>query len=292
MEDPATPTLNRAERAHEHGLAWVGRFVGQIRPRVSLASGSLFVLLTLFLPIGFEACGPARRGHELMNGKGDWPTLMGLASSVAGRDFYALVLLVAFFTLIMVTASAVRPDLIHNSALIPRMTLLTGAISLFLVCDVTLLLAALSGDKAGPAALLPVVLSCLAPGIFWPRKGFAAWISVLVISGTSLLIVDRLGLQIAEPINWIVITLETIYALIPLGLWFRYGLSSRPEVRARWKTVQRGLVALYFFAVLGNIWFLGIAISEDLWGFVPCYLGIHLMSLGYWRLGVIPSRPL
>lgn len=284
MPNATTSARSRIERAYERGSAWTQRLILQIRPRVSLASGSLLVLLTLFLPIGYEACGPPRTGYELMGGKGDWPTLMGIASSRAGRDFYILVILLASFTLLLVLASAVRPGVMRSALLIPRLAFLAGTISLFLVCDITLLLAALSGDQAGPAALLPLAASCLAPGIFWSRKGFAAWISVIVITGSLLLIADRLGASIGEPLNWIVISMETLYALIPLALWYRYGFSSRPGVHARWESIRRGLVALYLPAVLGNLWFLGIVVTEGLWGFVSCYFGTHLMALGYWRL--------
>jgi len=284
MADSNATARNRTERAYEHGQAWASKILALIRPRVSLTTGSVLVLLTLFLPIGYEACSPHRTGYELMGGKGDWPTLMGIASSAAGRDFYFLVFLLASITLLLVLASAVRPGITQSKSLISRLALLAGSVSLFYVCDITLLLAALAGDQAGPAALLPLAASCLAPGIFWSRKGFAAWISVMVITGSLLLIADRLGASIGEPINWIVIAAETVYGLLPLGLWYRYAFSSRPEVRARWEVIRRGLVALYFFAVLGNFWFLGIVVKEGLWGFVPCYFGIHLMALGYLRL--------
>lgn len=284
MTNSIASALDRIERAYERGNAWTQKLLVQIRPRVSLFSGSVLVLLTLFLPIGYEACGPRRTGYELMRGKGDWPTLMGIASSAAGRDFYLLVILVASFTLLLVLASAVRPGVVRSKFLTPRLALLAGTISLFLVCDITLLLAALAGDQAGPAAIVPLIASCLSPAIFWSKKGFAAWISVIVITGSLLLIADRLGASIGEPINWIVIAAETVYALLPLGLWYCYGFSSRPEVRARWETIRRGLVALYFLAVLGNLWFLGITVTEGLWGFVACYFGIHLIALGYLRL--------
>ena len=83
---------------------------------------------------------------------------------------------------------------------------------------------------------------------------------------------------------------ESAYAVLPLGLWYRCAFSSRPEVRAQWEVIRRALVAFYFPAVLGNFWFLGIAVQEGLWGFVPCYFGIHLIALGCLRL-VKESRP-
>ena len=284
MPNATTTARSRIERAYERGSTWMEHFIVQVRPRVSLASGSLLVLLTLFLPIGYEACAPQRTGYELMHGKGDWPTLMGIASSAAGRDFYSLALLSALFTLLLVLVSAVRPGVTQSKFLMPRLALLTGSVSLFLVCDVTLLLAALSGDQSGPAAILPLAASCLAPGILWSRKGFGAWISVMVITGSLLSIANGLGASIGEPFNWVALAAETVYALLPLGLWYGYGFSSRLEVRARWEVIRRGLVALYFFAILGNLWFLGIVVKEGLWGFVPCYVGIHLIALGYLRL--------
>jgi hypothetical protein len=281
----------RIERAWERGHAWSHKLVAQIRPGVSLLSGSVFVLLTLFLPIGYEACGPPRGGYEMVGGKGDWPTFLGISSSAAGRDFYVVVLLLASSTLLLILVSGLRPGVLRNKILVSRLALLAGTVSLFLVCDVTLLLAALSGDQSGPAALIPLLASCLAPGVFWPRKGFVAWISVMLITGSLLSIANGLGASIGEPINWIVIAAETVYALLPLGLWYRFGCSSRPEVRARWEVIRRGLVAFYFFAILGNFWFLGIAVKEGLWGFVPCYFGIHLMALGYLRLKQEPMLP-
>lgn len=80
------------------------------------------------------------------------------------------------------------------------------------------------------------------------------------------------------------LTAGAVYALVPLGVWYWYGFSSRPDVRARWEVIQRGLIAFYIPAVLGNFWFLAIAVREGIWGFLPCYFGIHLIAIGYRRL--------
>jgi len=290
MPNAITTARYRIERAWERGHAWSHKLVAQIRPGVSLLSGSVFVLLTLFLPIGYEACGPPRTGYEMVAGKGDWPTFLGVSSSAVGRDFYMVVLLLASCTLLLILVSGLRPGALRNKALVSRLALLAGTVSLFLVCDVTLLLAAISEDQPGLAALIPLVASCLCPGVFWPRKGFIAWVSVIASTVSLLFILDALGLLDGR-INWVLLATEAVYAVVPLGLWYTYGFSSRPEGRARWEIIRRGLVAFYVPAVLGNFWFLGIAVKKGLWGFVPCYFGIHLIALGYLRLKQEPMLP-
>ena len=71
-EEPLKHAVQLMERGEAEGRA----FLTRIRPRVSLAGGGILVLLTLFLPVGYEACGPKRRGYELVQGKGEWPTYL------------------------------------------------------------------------------------------------------------------------------------------------------------------------------------------------------------------------
>lgn len=283
MPNATTTARSRIERAYERGNAWTQKLLVQIRPRVSLASGSLLVLLTLFLPIGYEACGPRRTGYELMAGEGGWPTFLCISYTPLGQDFYRLVLLLASFTLLLALVFSLRPGVMRNRLLAERLVLLSGALSLFLVSDTTALLAVTAGDQASPAAFIPFIASCLAPGLFWPRRSFLAWVGVIASAVSLLFILDILGMSDGQTM-WILLGTGVIYSLVPLGLWYRYGFAPRPEARAQSEVILRGVVAFYFPAVLGNFWFLGVAIKEGVWGFVPCYFGIHLIALGYLRL--------
>lgn len=55
----------------ERGERLTSSLTSRIRPRVSLASGSILVILTLFLPIGYNACGGPNKGYELIQGNGE-----------------------------------------------------------------------------------------------------------------------------------------------------------------------------------------------------------------------------
>jgi hypothetical protein len=267
----------------EGGERGVGALLSRIRPRVSLASGSILVLLTLFLPIGYEACGPERRGYELVQGSGEWPTFLGvLVSSQAGQDFYILVLALAAFTAILVLLSFVKPDLCRKPPLTHRLFTLTGTASLFLMSDVILILP-FAEERYGWAAFGLGLISCLSPGLFWPRKIVGGWLSSLAIPISLFFIADSMRWWDGDGKTGLTYTFVGLYALVPLGVWW-FGGSSRERNPSQWIRIRRGLSSFYLPAVVGNIWFFVVAWREGLWGFVPCYCGIHLMAIGYMRL--------
>jgi hypothetical protein len=74
------------------------------------------------------------------------------------------------------------------------------------------------------------------------------------------------------------------YFVVPLGLWWRFNISARGVVRADGNAMRGGLVAFYFPAVVANLVYFNVARKEGVWGMVPCYFGIHLITLGYMRL--------
>lgn len=85
--DPITPTPPAsgsnlrptwASRAIDTGQGIAHHLLTPLRPRVSLASGSVLVLVTLFLPIGYDSCGPKTKGYELLRGNGAWPSFIGI----------------------------------------------------------------------------------------------------------------------------------------------------------------------------------------------------------------------
>jgi hypothetical protein len=82
---------------------------------------------------------------------------------------------------------------------------------------------------------------------------------------------------------WFMLGIWVIYGLGPLALWWTHE-SGRRALGAEWSDLRRGLTAFYFTAALGNLWFVFIAWQEGIWGFIPCWFGIHLIAVGYMRL--------
>jgi hypothetical protein len=274
-----------ARQVAERGERLASSLTSRIRPHVSLASGSILVLLTLFLPIGYNACGGANKGYELIQGKGEWPSFLGVfVSSTAGRDFYLLVLLLAGLTAIFVFLSGLNPRLSRRRTLPRRLFLLAGTMSLFLISDLFSALIAYDQPYSSLAVALGLV-SMLSPGLFWPKKMFWGWLSAVAISISLAFI--------AQALNWpdrgvtkigIEVLFLVAYFVVPLGLWWRSNISARGVVRAHWNPIRTGLVAFYSPAVVANLFYFNVARKEGVWGMVPCYFGIHLIALGYMRL--------
>jgi hypothetical protein len=281
-----------AAQVAERGECLASSLTSSIRPRVSLASGSLLVLLTLFLPIGYNACGGPSKGYELIQGKGEWPSFLGVfVSSTAGRDFYALVLLLAVLTTIFVFLAGLKPELVRRRTLTHRLFLLAGTLSLFLISDLFLPLIAYDEPYSSLAVALGLV-AILTPGFFWPKKMFWGWLSAVAISVSLAFI--------AEALNWpdrgvtrigIALLFSGACFLFPLGLWWRFNVSAREVVRADWNPIRGGLVAFYFPAVVANLVYFNVARKEGVWGVVPCYFGIHLIAMGYMRLAKKSEEP-
>jgi hypothetical protein len=259
------------------------RVLSPLRPRVSLASGSVLVLLTLFLPIGYQSCGPETKGYELLQGKGDWPTFMGVfLSDFSGPVFYGFVLLLAAGTAVLTAISLWKPDLLWTHSIRRPLFIISGTLSLFLVSDV-IALVPMAADTYGGIAAGLIVVSCLVPGKFWPARIFWRWIGLMAIAVLIFLGLSAMKWIQGDVPAWFMLGIWVIYGLGPLGMWWTHA-SGRRAFGAEWSDLRRGLAAFYFTAVLGNLWFFYVAWREGIWGFVPCWFGIHLMALGYMRL--------
>ena len=281
--DGIDPGIPWPSRIVETGAGLARRTLSPLRPRVSLASGSVLVLLTLFLPIGYESCGPEAKGYELLQGRGDWPTFLGVfLSDYFGPAFYGSVLLLAAWTFVRTLISLLKPDLLRNRSLTRGLFVASGVLSLFLISDVMLLLP-MASDEYGAVGGALIAVSCLMPGKFWPRRIFWRWFGALAISASILAGSAALNLLQGDTPLWLLLGIAAIYALVPLALWW-IRLSGRRKTESAWNDIRRGLIAFYFPAVLGNLWFFFTAWREGIWGFVPCCLGVHLMALGYMRL--------
>ena len=81
-----------------------------------------------------------------------------------------------------------------------------------------------------------------------------------------------------------------LYWIVPLALWYRFGLSRRIPMRSQWPRIRYRILLLYFPAVVAQFFHFveatswGAHGSWGLWG-VPLYcVGVHLISLGYMQL--------
>ena len=272
-----------AAHVADRGEHLASAVLSPLRPRMALASGSVLVLLTLFLPIGITSCGGARKGYELIRGQGDWPSSAGgLTSSATGRGFYAACLLLAALTLLLILLSLFRAQTLRGRSLVVGLFRWAGTMSLLLISDIWLFLLAFEGWAMVPAIAL-MALPCLSPFLFWPRRPFIIWLSIIVSCFSLFFIivpVDEADLTSKVILHLLVVVL----AATPLGIWYRYTLSRCAAVRAEWPRVRSGLVAFYALAVAGSCWILVLAVQIHIWGLIPCYFGVHLIAIGYLRL--------
>jgi hypothetical protein len=278
-EDPSR--AGPITRLMEAGEGVAGRTLAALRPRVSLTSGSVMVLVTLLLPIGYESCGPETKGYELVQGHGGWPTFLGIAlDEYFGPPFYAILLAFALVTLILALVSFGKPALWQNRWLCRRTFLLSGALSLFLLADVTALLP-MGAEEWGALSLALIIVSGLAPMCFWPRRILERWLGPLILAGLAAWVSTRLNLIYGDVSSGFMVGIWLIYGLGPLAIWLGMVSGRFGENR---RAIRRGLIAFYFPVAVGNIWFYQVAWREGIEGFVPCSLGLFLMTLGYMRL--------
>jgi hypothetical protein len=281
---------DRSERAWERAHGWARVLISQLRPRVSLASGSALVLLTLFLPIGVDSCGGPHKGYELIRGEADWPSLLGLTCSATGRGFYAACLLLAALTLLLILLSLFRAQTLRGRSLVVGLFRWAGTMSLLLISDIWLMLARLTESWIMVPAYALVALACLSPFLFWPRRLFIIWLSIIVSCFSLFFIiapVDERDLTSKVILHLLI----GVLAATPLAIWYRYTLSRCAAARAQWPRVRSGLVAFYALAVAGNCWMLVFAVQIGIWGLLPCWFGVHLTAVGYMKLAARAEIP-
>ena len=282
-------------------IAWVGgnrrakSLRLRLKPKFSLATGSVLVLLTLYLPIMVTSCGDPKRGYQLLMGQNDtfWPGLWVLDFQAPGRIFYALNLALAGLTLCLVVSTAYRGEILRSAQAIRWLFLVAGTISLLVLSDFSTLGFAflcrldtpISAVQFGlPLLLIPV--SFLRPE-FWRVKGFLSWALVIGAVLFSLFVLDSLDFwDLGNKPYLSSLVPGILYTVIPLGIWYRFGLSQRGEWQARWEQMRPRMQALYTLVMILAccalvVW--GLAESH-LWGLLPYFVGIHLISLGYMQL--------
>jgi hypothetical protein len=295
---------DRTERAWERAHGWARVLTSQLRPRMSLASGSVLVLLTLFLPIAYEACGPQRRGHEFIRGEGIWPGLLSLVSAWVERGFYVLALALAACTLLLILISLRRSEFLRKDALSTWLFAIAGALSLFVITDffwafaglwLEELLKQLGAQDDISAAVVPavtflVLVSCLRSRFLRRQRwvvglfAVACALSLTVLADFFLSRLTPYGFLREATSAGMVIAPALLYWLVPLILWLRFGLLGRSELRAQWPGIRRRVVQMYTPVVLLDCLFFSDVVKMGIWGFLPFFVGLHLISLGYMQL--------
>jgi hypothetical protein len=120
---------------------WVGsvRLGLRFRPRVSLLTGSLLVLSTLFLATASSCEGP-RKGYEFFAGINEARWFMDDSGAFSeklllGRTVYVMSVALAGITLLLLLAALVFRDVLRRRRLMAALFLVSGTASLFLIAE-------------------------------------------------------------------------------------------------------------------------------------------------------------
>src|SRR6185295_8505284 len=138
------PEATFADRAWSKGIDW-GRRISRparLRPRLSLASGSLLTLLSLFLATATSCNSGPRKGYELVLGMHDatWFSagfLGGYSSQLVGRTVYTASQVVAVLALALVVVRLLRPSFLQKSWWTSGLCRISVTFSLFLLVDLS-----------------------------------------------------------------------------------------------------------------------------------------------------------
>ena len=261
-------------------------------PRISLLTGSILVLLTLYLPTAIDSCGSPRLGHELASGD-DQIQWLGIALSAVGkgRPFYLFCLAIAALTLLLSFASVMCRDLIQKRNLLTWLVALSGSAALVSTTDMF----------PASVAFLPYIKDLEWPGVevvkflfllypvaclrreFWTKKGATLWtltvIDALLALWLGAFLVDKFYPQFEFDGNIAALVFSTV-SLLPLGLWSRYVLLEGGPSRL-WPDVGLRLAILYSATLAFDLVYI---IRFKFWGLVAFFLGAYLVFYGYWQL--------
>jgi hypothetical protein len=285
----------------------------RIRPRMSLLSGSLFVIAILFLPLAMDSCGHHATGPglDIVTGGPDscWPSYF--LNGGVGRGAYMFLLVWAICALALVAYSATGSKVLARRRLLTVLTAISGAVTL-------LLLAGYCGDfvvstgwrvmdwvedgvvieqwlpRMIPLLVVLVCIRCLR------AKSVISSLPIRLLfflgGGVNVLAVSVWiyryfrGLEHGEFVggdfvSGVIIEVPVLlYFLGPLLLWYRHGLWPARNSDVQWPPLRRRLAWIYVPAVAGQVWAAYRAIEIGVWGLIPCLLGIHLITVGYMEL--------
>jgi hypothetical protein len=278
----------------EKGKGWAHSPLFRIGPRVSLLTGSVLVLLTLYLPTAMGFLFGPEPGVDFFSRDitASWPGFLLLFPD-GGRTFYLLCLALAAATLMFLIASVFEWNLFPKRSLLTWLLAISGSVALLPTTD-SLPLAAIGqvyfwGLNGSRGLLAFNVLFCLLPIAcfrpkFWTWKGAIFWslVAVSIVFGfwfANVLLGKFLpSIEIDESLTFYLP--PTPFLLLPLGLWVRYELlGTAPS--SHWPDVAHRLAIFYPVTVVFDV---VTAVLFEFWGMIAFFLGAYLVFYGYWQL--------
>ncbi len=275
------------------------------KPRAALGSGSVLVLATLFLPLVYNSCKGNKTGQTFLRAAdqgSDWLGLMNFISPWIERCFYALALGLAVFALASAIASLARPAVLKNRGLTLWLHAISGILLLYMLTDFFWVFTVLWVDKLpgelepvlGPVSLIAgmaAVAGCLRSQFIARQRVMVAIFSIaagaLFLVATNMFFEGVLDSPLFSSYTWMIalVAIPTMLLwLVPVLLWLRFGFSLREEKRAQWPGVRTRIVQIYVPVVLFDCLFMYSVVDLKVYGFIPFFIGLHLIALGYMKL--------
>jgi hypothetical protein len=271
---------------------WIRSPWFRLRPRVSLLAGSIFVLLTLYLPTVVGSCGKPQPGSSLAVGAQgvEWPGKL-LLFPANGRFFYLFCLALAAFTLVFLFASLLRWNLAGRRGLVTGLLAVSGSVAFLSTTDLFLVLA---GDWLVTATALGIVAFLAVVSLFpsarsrveiWTKKRMAGWALIAAGAISALLIRDfffsefdlhRVGKY--GTVGFYLLAL--VLTLLPLSLWLRNGVFWG-TLRCPWQVAGGHLARFYVVITALDLLFVA---DFGYWGLIAFFAGAYLIFYGYWQL--------
>ena len=284
---------------------WVHAPLVQIRPRISLLTGSALVLLSLYIPVAFNACGTNRTGRDFLRGDGLWPGMASLVGTGIERGIYALGVTLAALTLLILLLTLGRPKLMEREW-IKWPFLSAGVICLFAVADFAwfnvpaLLAHLLEGqlwlDK--PEVMIPIVgafailvMALCLRSKFLRSQRWIVWLfcfeSVICLLAIAAVFLEQFQVGhfvSSETVIRMSASPGILYWVVPTVLWIHLGFSRNEARHAMWERLRPRIMMLYLPAgvIAGALFFWPDA--RAVWGLAPYLAGLSLIFLGYTEL--------
>jgi hypothetical protein len=282
----------------------------RIRPRVSLLSGSVLVLLTLYIPVAFNACGTNRTGAEFLRGQGIWPGMGSLVQTDFERALYALGLALAVFSLTVMAVTLRRPALLQRPW-IQWPFLAAGLACLFALSDfVWFNLSAQAGDflnsrlglhapeiEMAMVDLLAILAMALCLRSKFLRSQFwLVWlfgvetiICLLALVDYALRQYGRTPLVSADTALLMAASPGILFWVVPMMLWMLFGFSRSAERHRRWVSLRPRITWMFLLAGIVAAALILWPSAWAVWGIGPYLGGLSLIFLGYAELAHAPG---
>jgi len=291
--------IDRVGEKVERGL---GPALRRLPPRVSLLTGGVFILITLYLPLAVNSCGDVSGpGKDIALGEVDsyWPGMFGLALKQAGRWFYIFLLAWAALTLCLVLLSFRGRITLTSRGFAGVLFAMATGVSLWVLVDYFYpfiggipVMLRVSSDWAEGTLIFGLLLSVTSWALRSVKSDLVAVFPYLLASALLCSVVILTSAELAglhmyrgDDVESILgFTIAGLYALGPIPAWLRFRFSRNPEKTAQWTKVRRRLAVASVPAVAGQILAAYTAIDIGVWGLIPCLVGIHLITLGYLQL--------